>query len=376
MNSNGSMKILIVSRSFYPINTPRSFRTTELVKEFSRQGHDVTLLTIRNEKEHPAFEREHGVIIKDLGPLAFSDIDTSSSVKAVNLLKRAARRGLSQFFEYPDIELMWKVKNKLREESGYDLMISIAVPHPIHWGVAWARDKNHPVADTWVADCGDPFMGSDMDTFKKLFYFKYFEKAFCRKADAISVPIEGAIEAYYPEFHDKIEVIPQGFNFEEVEIDKEAYSPNEVPTFAYAGGFIPGLRDPRKFLDYMAGLDKAWKFILYSRDRDLLEPYVEKTGGKVEVRDYIPREELLRELSHMDFLVNFENSSPRMLPSKLIDYYLTGRPVLSVNGSEVDTEALDHFLDRDYSHKFNYESIDRYRIGRVCDKFLQLCVKS
>ncbi len=370
------MKILIVSRSFYPINTPRSFRTTELVKEFSRQGHDVTLLTVRNEKEHPAFEREHGVTIKDLGPLAFSDIDTSSSVKAVNLLKRAARRGLIQFFEYPNIELMWRVKNKLREESGYDLMISIAVPHPTHWGVAWARDKNHPVADTWVADCGDPFMGSDMDTFKKLFYFKYFEKAFCRKADAISVPIEGAIEAYYPEFHHKIEVIPQGFNFEEVEIDKEAYNPNEVPTFAYAGGFIPGMRDPRKFLDYLAGLDADWKFILYSRDRELLEPYVKKTGGKVEVRDYIPRKELLRELSRMDFLVNFENSSPRMLPSKLIDYYLTGRPVLSVNGSEVDTEALDRFLDRDYSHKFNYESIDRYRIGRVCDKFLQLCVKS
>lgn len=376
MNSNGSMKILIVSRTFYPINTPRSFRTTELVKELSRQGHNVTLLTVRNEKEHPAFEREHGVTIKDFGPLTFSDIDTSSSVKAVNLLKRLVRRGLYQLFEYPNIELMWKVKNRLQEESGYDLMISIAVPHPIHWGVAWARNKNHTIADTWVADCGDPFMGSDMDTFKKLFYFKYFEKAFCRKADAISVPIEGAIEAYYPEFHDKIEVIPQGFNFEEVEIDKDAYSPNEAPTFAYAGGFIPGMRDPRKFLDYMAGLDEPWKFILYSRDRALLEPYVEKTGGKVEVRDYIPREELLRELSCMDFLVNFENNSPRMLPSKLIDYYLTGRPVLSVNGSEVDTDSVDRFLDRDYSTQFSYKSIDCYRIGQVCDKFLQLCDKS
>ncbi len=370
------MKILIVSRTFYPINTPRSFRTTELVKEFSRQGHNVTLLTVRNEKEHPAFERKHGVTIKDLGPLSFSDVDTSSSVKAVNLLKRVVRRGLYQLFEYPDIELMWRVKNKLKKELGYDLMITVAVPHPIHWGAAWAQEEHNKVAETWVADCGDPYMGANMDTFKKLFYFKYFEKAFCRKADAISVPIEGAIEAYYPEFHSKIEVIPQGFNFEEVEIDKEAYSPNEVPTFAYAGGFIPGMRDPRKFLDYMAGLDKAWKFILYSRDRALLEPYVEKTGGKVEVRDYIPRKELLRELSHMDFLVNFENSSPRMLPSKLIDYYLTGRPVLSVNGNEVNTAVVDRFLQGDYSDGYNYKNIDRYRIENVCGKFLQLCDKS
>ncbi len=369
------MKILIVSRSFYPVNTPRAFRTTELVKEFTRQGHDVTLLTVRNEKEHPAFEREHGVTIKDLGPLSFSDIDTSSSVKALNLLKRAVRRGLYQFFEYPNIELMWRVKKKLREESGYDLMISIAVPHPIHWGVAWARNNQHRIADTWVADCGDPFMGSDMDSFKKLFYFKFFEKAFCREAGAISVPIEGAVEAYYPEFHDKIEVIPQGFNFEEVKIDKEAYSPNAVPTFAYAGGFIPGLRDPRKFLDYLADLDKDWKFILYSQDRALLDPYVKKTGGKVEVRDYIPRKELLQKLAGMDFLVNFENSSPKMMPSKLIDYYLTGRPVLSVNGNEVDTVVLGHFLTGDYSGGYNYKNIDRYRIEKVCGKFLQLCDK-
>ncbi len=31
-------KILIISRSFYPMNSPRSFRTTELVKEFLPKG--------------------------------------------------------------------------------------------------------------------------------------------------------------------------------------------------------------------------------------------------------------------------------------------------------------------------------------------------
>jgi len=32
-------KILIVSASFYPENSPHSFRTTELTKEFARQQH-------------------------------------------------------------------------------------------------------------------------------------------------------------------------------------------------------------------------------------------------------------------------------------------------------------------------------------------------
>jgi len=36
-------KILIVSNAFYPEISPRSFRTTELAKELSRQGHKDTL---------------------------------------------------------------------------------------------------------------------------------------------------------------------------------------------------------------------------------------------------------------------------------------------------------------------------------------------
>jgi len=366
------MKILIVSRSFYPTNTPRAFRTTELVKEFSRQGHDVTLLTLKKEDVHSGFEKEHGVEILHLGDLRLPVIDAKSTFKPLEYAKRAYKRAVYMLFEYPDIELMWKVKRKLSELEGFDLLISIAVPHPIHWGVAAARSGKQKIANTWIADCGDPYMGSDMDTFRKLFYFKYFEKAFCRKADFITVPIEGAIEAYYPEFHEKIRVVPQGFNFEEVAVNKNEYSGNQVPTFAYAGGLIPGLRDPRPFLDQLTKIKSEWKFIIYTRDKALIEPHMKNAGAKIEVRDYIPRPELLQTLSKMDFLVNFENSSPKMMPSKLIDYHIAGRPILSVNGSGADPETLKNFLSGNYSDAFEYPDIERFRIENVCDRFLKL----
>ena len=54
---NPKKRILIVSRSFYPDNSPRAFRTTELSKEFARQGHHVTVITPRV-KEHREFEQE------------------------------------------------------------------------------------------------------------------------------------------------------------------------------------------------------------------------------------------------------------------------------------------------------------------------------
>lgn len=365
-------KILIVSRSFYPMKSPRSFRTTELVKELARQGHDVTLLTLKDNTHHIPFEEEFGVTIKDLGKLRLSTLKLNDSTGVLRLFKRVANRGLLQLFEYPKIELMFKVKKALKNEDGYDLLISIAVPHPIHWGVAWARSSKNPIARTWVGDCGDPYMGQTLDSFNKLFYFKYFEKYFCRKVDYLSVPIENAKKGYYQEFRNKIEVIPQGFRFNRVDIDHSGYTKHQVPTFAYAGSFIPGGRDPRPFLDYLLSTGREFKFILYTKHGDLIKPWVKQVKGKIEVRDYIPRKKLLKKLGKMDFLVNFENESPLMMPSKMIDYYIAGRPVLSIPGNDFDTNTISQFLNGDYSNKYVYNNMDQYRIENVCHHFLEL----
>jgi len=366
-------KILIVSRSFYPVNSPRSFRTTELVKEFARQGHDVTLLTLRNGDVHDEFEKKYGAKIKDLGALKLPEIDTRNGPGVIRKVKYLTKRALNLFFEYPDVELVGKVNQALKNESGYDLLISIAVPHPIHWGVARVVRNGNKVAETWVADCGDPYMGFNMDVINKPFYFKYAEKAFCKRADYISVPIEGAKDAYYEEFREKIVVIPQGFNFEE---DKPASSgeiSNEVPAFAYAGDLLGGGRDPRPFLNFIVNSEREFKFIIYTRQYHIVKPYLEKARGRIELREYIPRKELLKILSGMDFLVNFENDTSKQMPSKLIDYYLAGRPVLSLRGSEIDHETVDRFLTGDYFGRYKFTHVDQYRIENVCERFLDLC---
>jgi len=354
------------------MNSPRSFRTTELVKEFARQGHDVTLFTFKDNDHHPAFELEHGVEIRDLGKNSFPTFSTDGR-RFWNLAGRALNRGLNLLFEYPHIELTKLVKQRLKDESGYDLLISVAVPHTVHWGVAAARSNDHMIADVWAADCGDPYMGEEMDSFRKMFYFKYVEKWFCRKADYITVPIEEAKKAYYPEFREKIRVIPQGFDFSDANVDKNDYKPNPVPTFAYAGGLIPGGRDPGPFLEYLAGLEKQYKCIFYTQSTSMVEPYVKASGGKVEIRDYIPRKELLRELSGMDFLVNVENKTGKQLPSKLIDYSIAGRPILSVKSGKVEPDTVDQFLVGNYANRLQTGNLAPYRIENVCAKFLELC---
>ena len=365
-------KILIVSRSFYPQNSPRSFRTTELAKEFARKGHDVTVLTPKDNKIHIPFEEVHKITIKNLGKLKYKDIDFRSGWKITLLLKRAIRRALNLFFDYPNIELFFLVKKALKNEKNYDLLISIAAPHAVHWGVAWAWNKKKNIAMTWIADCGDPFMGVSTDTFRKLFYFRYIEKYWCKKANYISVPFKGAIEGYYKEFHKKIKVIPQGFNFDEIEVPPDTYKPNQVITFAYAGGLIPGARDPKKFIEHLLTTGIDFRFILYTKSIALLSPFLEKTKNKIEIRDYISREKLIIMLSKMDFIVNFNNGVSTQLPSKLIDYYLTKRPVLSLDSYNFDKDIVTQFLNREYSNKFVYNNPEQYKIESVVQKFLSL----
>ena len=366
-----SKKILVVSSAFYPENSPRSFRTTELVKELARQGHQVTLYTLKKDEFHLPIEKEFGIKIKDLGARKLPIINVAEGSKLAVLFKRVLNRSLLQLLSYPDIELMFMVKNALKKETGfYDLLISVAVPHSIHWGTAWARTKSRPLATKWVADCGDPFMGAIHDSFKKVFYFKYLEKWFCKKADYIAVPKIMMKENYYPEFSDKVIEISQGFKFDEVV--RSDFKKNEVPTFGFAGTFIRTTRNPAPLLEFLTTVDQPFKFIIYTETQDLVLPFLPILKENLEVRHYIPRIDLLKEMSSMDFLVNIAYDAVHQAPSKLIDYYLTGRPILSSVTNEFDYDTVRDFIAGNYANAFVFNNIEQYKIENVATKFLSL----
>ncbi len=366
-------RILIVSRTLFPNNSPRSFRTTELVMEFCRQGHEVTLYIVKDDPAQELLSAKYGFSLKDLGPLAFKEVPGGQKIKVLNILFRAIRRFLLLLFEYPDIELMFRVKKALQIEKDYDLLISIAVPHPIHWGVAWARTSEHRIARRWIADCGDPFMGDRLDSFRKLFYFKYFEKWFGRKADFISVPNDDHIGYYYPEVRSKIRIIPQGFSVDDTKLFTGEVK-NDVPTFAFAGRFLPGLRDPRPFLDYLSTLDRDFRFVVFSQNSEFLLPYKNKLGNRLDLRGFIPREVLLFELGKMDFLVHleFHTSVGSDSPSKFADYTFVRRPVLPINFQEPDKTLIYEFMAGNYENKLKLPEPGHYLISNVARRFLEL----
>ncbi|WP_368242248.1 hypothetical protein [Butyricimonas virosa] len=359
------MKILIVSGSFFPINAPRAFRTTELVKEFVKQGHKVTLYIPYIEYDYSAFLKKYSNV------KIFYTLNKEKNVVKSTGLSYKISRILNIFLEYPEVEYYFKLSSILKNEKDYDLLISIAVPHPIHWGIGRIY-KKRKIARTWVADCGDPYMGVKTVNVPKMFYFKWFEKLWCKKCDYISVPTIESISGYYPEFRNKIRVIPQGFDFEAITLPE--YKRNSIPTFAYAGSFIKGRREPQRLMEFLCSVTIPFKFLVFSTNGEaFMAPYKEKLGDKLECMKPISRVELLPIIAKMDFLINIGNGTNVQTPSKLIDYTLTKRPILTVQTDDMKSEIFNEFLIGNYEHRDADINISDYDIRNIVQQFIELC---
>lgn len=366
------MKILIISGYFYPEITPRAFRTTELAKELSRQGHSVTVYAPLHDSDYISITSKYTMRLENI-PLNWKSL-TLGENRLSNFATRAFNRLSSILVDYPTCEFVREIPKILRRERGntYDLLISIAQPHAVHWGVNIAMKRNPSLAKIWVADCGDPYMGCKTDTFKKLFYFKYIEKSFCNRCNYIAVPIADAIPSYYPEFKDKIKVIPQGFDFSKADNPTLDNPTNEFPTFVFAGSIIPGIRDPRPLLTWFSTRHEQFRFHLFTNRKDLLAEYVDSMKGKFILHGFVPRPELLDFMKRCDFLLNLENGTSVQAPSKLIDYALCKRPILSINSNDLDTKKIEEFLYGDYHQKMDDIDISAYDIRNVAKQFLDL----
>ncbi|MBK8681421.1 MAG: hypothetical protein IPN31_05860 [Bacteroidetes bacterium] len=110
--------ILVISRSFYPDNSPRAFRTTELVKEFSRQGHNVILLTTKLSPSQQKYVDDINIEIKSMGVISWPTINIVGRGLFL-YIKRALRRILQLSISYPELQYMFMINKALKKYKGF-----------------------------------------------------------------------------------------------------------------------------------------------------------------------------------------------------------------------------------------------------------------
>ena len=371
-------KILIASRWYKPTKNPRAFRTVELAAEFRRRGYDVTVFLPADAQVQPDIKHV-SVACGDMGTSVARAKKADSSWKN-NILQILRKMFLYVFGDGPMTirfcySLYKALKSCLRQHNDYDVILSISYPFYINVAVAFLK-RYVSVNTIMIADCGDPFYANP--SFRKAFYLKFLEKWVLNQFDCITIPVEAARSSYLDYLAtEHIKVIPQGFSL--LNIPAGTYQKNVVPTFGYAGVFYESIRNPRFFFEHLLTLRQNFRFIVYAipdifTDK-LLAEYKGKLGEKLDVREAIDRETLIPEMATWDFIINFDNDNANQRPSKLIDYAMSKRPILSFKQATFKPEVFTAFLQGDY-RKQEHIDLSQYDIRTVVDKFEKLFRKT
>lgn len=354
-------QIMLVSHHFYPEINPRAFRATELCRELLNRGYSVDVIYVGQKRILPSDE-----IAQYLNEAA-----TRPGVSRVprNTENSLGKKLFRYFFAEKFMLTLLPWLKKTLCLTGYNAVISVGTPFYVHIAVAHALRKLKSRIPS-VCDNGDPFFN-----YKARDKACYFGTIQCRTFgafDYICTPIESAVN-YYAGYvpREKIRVVPQGYDMENVATAK--YRKCAVPTFAFAGRFYQDIRNPQTLLSFLAEIEQPFRFLVFAPNTgavydEVLAPFQRQLGNKLELHGMMPREQCIYELSKADFLINLENTLSMQSPSKVVDYALAARPILSFSQDAIPERKLLQWLAGNYSNPLTVDTAP-FNIKNVCTQF-------
>ena len=115
------MKIVIISKSYFPIQSARALRATELAQQFARLGHDVTVYAVAGLADYSEYTERTKVKVRMIRTYLIPSNIKWSKFHAFVIKVFSVVFG--RLFEFPSIELRYCVPRLLNKEKDVDLLI-------------------------------------------------------------------------------------------------------------------------------------------------------------------------------------------------------------------------------------------------------------
>lgn len=364
------MKILIISTFFPPLNSIASLRPYSWAKEWTRLGHEVTVLTMEPLQEasvaldlslegwrtwavplpgalramKKSYQEELFSVRKRATPLSWM----KGGVLA--LFKSLRRRfGIFSGCRMPDFTDLWiePALERVGKKEAWDWIVSTSGPYAVH-GVAHAL-KCRGQARHWIADYRD--LWSLNHIYSGVFPFnrveKFLEKKWIKKADCITTvsrPLAEKLETFHP--GQKIAVIENGFDVEDLRNLplENAFEGDGKYRIVYTGSIYPGKTNPTLLFQAMRQmaqnvddrplLDRL-EVVFVGVDSPHLQAQVQFHGVEpwVKLRGFVSRQTALRmqrDAHALLFLVWQDEHADGILTGKLFEYLFSGTPILAL----------------------------------------------
>jgi glycosyltransferase involved in cell wall biosynthesis len=255
---------------------------------------------------------------------------------------------------------IWPALERARElhrNQRFDAMITVS--HPFSGHMVGLAMKKEWQSLRWVADMGDPFsLLSDTPVNNSKLYARRnreAERQVLQSCDRAAVTTPETLELYreaFPEEVEKMTVIGPLLSASECN-DRKASSPltgrDGVATLLFVGTLYGGIRSPEPLLRVVKVLRQSVPVELHLIGKmlqcdDHFEPYRDDIGSSLFIHGELPREEALAAMHDCTALVNIGNETSFQLPSKIVEYAATGKPI--VNFAHIEQDSSAQFLSR------------------------------
>lgn len=360
-------RLLVISFSYAPMLHARAFRWTALTRHFASRGWEVDVLTSWQPGAAESVagtlrihrvgwrwaENLRNLLQRRRGQTAASG---ASAHGAGSRLLHAIRSVLWQPFYWPDSSCFWYWPAKMAalrlvREKAHDVVVSVT---PTFTGALVGESVHRAHPDVrWVLDVGDPFSLQVHAAANNVRLYgalnRRVERRLLSEADAISVTTSQAAARYaeaFPESAGKIQVIPPLFSLPDEPLAASSGSPGAL-RFVYVGTLYRKLREPGFLLQIFDALlkrmaGKPLELHLFGDTHqfaDLLVGWRQRLGDALQVHGSVPRAEVAAAIEEAAVLVNIGNRSEDQLPSKVVEYVASGKPILNIASAEGDLSA-------------------------------------
>lgn len=341
--------VLFVSYTFPPLLAPGSFHCLRAVRHLPKYGWNPIVVTV--DEKYSSFPKDFDLLNtlpKDLKIFSTKTVEYRLLLKIIN-------RTLPWLLAVPDQQIGWypfamAQSKRLLKEFKIDLIYTRANPFTCHMvGLALKKQTNLP----WVTHFSDPW--TDSQYFKKYNKLQHninksLEQQTVALADAIVFTNEQAKDLVmhkYPQYQHKGFVIPQGFDRELVEEVKKSDLLKQLTAvkksfrMVYTGNFY-GERNPVNLMSAVSKIKSSHPDLVANLEILLVGEVENKhiqtiaesgLNNSIKIVKTVPYRESIAYMLSADLLllIDAPNDKPSpFLPSKLIEYVSTNKPILGL----------------------------------------------
>lgn len=376
-------KILVLSFSFYPDDSPNTYRWKNILDVWANEGIEIHVVSAQK-GQFSSYEIINGIKIYRTGKTLFqrfkSKLGKLSDDKIFNKntnklnkesLIRIIYNKTWKKLIWPDWAFLFykpalKLARKIIKKEGITHLITISWPFTDHL-VGYKLKQEFDLF--WLAETIDPFSFNQAINNYKLYYKKSLsiEKKIMYKADSLVVMNDLIRDKYvslFPNIKNKVNVIHNIYVPEKTDFVPQYYKNPNTIKLVFMGTLCSEVRSPDNLLLLFKKLlnqnfSKKIELHFYGKIKSNIKSFKAfeaLINDRIFLHGVVPKKHVKSILEESDILINIGNSNPYQEPSKIIEYMYLGKPIINVYS--IDNDSSKKLLS---NYKLNF-NINKFQI--------------